>query len=107
FEMNHPGGSLQQAEQAAARAYELKPNSHSIQHTQAEIARKQANATEDPLRKRAFRRITREKLGDLLNRMSEYDLYTRAKLAIDEFKELSSSLSLDDQSLSQREVIEA
>lgn len=107
FEINHPGGSLQQAEQAAARAYELRPNSHSIQHTQAEIARRQANATENPLRKRALRRTTREKLGDLVTRMSEYDLHTRAKLAIDEFKELSSSLSLGDQGQTPRELIEA
>ena len=73
---------------AASRAFELIPSSHSIQHTQAEIARRLANETDDPLRKLALRRITRQKLGGPLSRLSEYDLYTRARLAIDEFREL-------------------
>ena len=63
FEMQHPGGSLVQAEKEAARAFELNPTSHSIQHTQGEIARRRANETDDPLRKRALRQITREKLS--------------------------------------------
>jgi tetratricopeptide (TPR) repeat protein len=90
--MQHLGGSLILAERAAERAFELNPGSHSIQHTQAEIARRMANETDDPLRRRAFRRITREKLGGEISRASEYDLYTRARLAIDEFKELSAAL---------------
>ena len=96
FEMRHPGGSLALAEAAAAQAFKLNPNSHSIQHTQAEIARRLANETDDPLRKSALRRITREKLGGQLSRPSEYDLYTRARLAIDEFKELSGSLEVSE-----------
>jgi hypothetical protein len=78
FEMHHPGGSLVFAEAAAARAFKLNPNNHSIQHTQGEIARRLANETDDPLRKRAMRRITREKLSGQVPRFSEYDLYTRA-----------------------------
>ena len=70
----------------------MNPNKHSIQHTQAEIARRLANDTDDPLRKRILRRTTREKLGGHTSRISEYDLQTRARLAIDEFKELSTSL---------------
>lgn len=96
FEMQHSGGSLVLAEVAAARAFELNPNNHSIQHTQGEIARRLANETDDPLRKRALRRITREKLGGEIPRLSEYDLYTRARLAIDEFRELSASLDVPD-----------
>jgi tetratricopeptide (TPR) repeat protein len=96
FEMNHPGGSLVLAEAAAARAYELNPSNHSIQHTQGEIARRLANQTDDPLRKRALRRVTRDKLGGEVSRLSEYDLYTRARLAIDEFRELSASLDASD-----------
>lgn len=93
FEIQHPGGSLVLAEAAAAHAFELNPKNHSIQHTQGEIARRLANVTDDPLRKRALRRITREKVG---GRLSEYDLYTRARLAIDEFRELSASLDAPD-----------
>ena len=96
FELQHPGGSLVLAEGAATRAFELNPNTHSIQHTQAEIARRQANETDDPLRKRALRRVTREKVVGEVSRLSEYDLYTRARLAIDEFRELSASLDVPD-----------
>lgn len=96
FEMNHPGGSLVHAETAAARACEMNPTNHSIQHTQAEIARRLANETDDPLRKRALRRTTREKLGNFAIRLSEYDFYTKARLAIDEFRELSESLEPDN-----------
>ena len=92
FEMQHRSGSLTNAEAAAARAFEMNPNNHSIQHTQAEIVRRLANDTDDPLRKRILRRTTREKLGEHTSRISEYDLQTRARLAIDEFKELSTSL---------------
>ena len=92
FEMHHSGGSLSKAENAAARAFELNPKSHSVQHTQAEIARRLAKETDDPLRKRYLRRTTREKLGGRTLRISEYDFYTRAQLAIDEFQDLIASL---------------
>jgi hypothetical protein len=94
FELQHLGGSLHAAEAAAARAYELNPKSHSIQHTQAEIARRLANVTDDPLRKQGLRRFSREKIGGAETRLTEYDLYTRARLAIDELQELSASLDI-------------
>jgi Flp pilus assembly protein TadD len=87
FEMQHAGGSLVLAEAAARKAFELNPNSRGIRHTQGEIARRQANATDDPLRKEAFRRITREKISGDTGRMSEYDLHTKARLSIDELRE--------------------
>jgi hypothetical protein len=42
FELQHPQGSLHEAEAVAARAAKLNPNNRSIRHTQAEIARRQA-----------------------------------------------------------------
>ena len=96
FEMVHPGGTLVLAERGAARAFELNPDNRSIQHTQGEIARRQADETDDPLRKRSLRRFTREKLGVDGSQLSEYDLYTRALLAIDELKELSNCLEMPD-----------
>ncbi len=87
FEMQHAGGSLVLAEAAARKAFELNPNSRGIRHTQGEIARRQANATDDPLRKETFRRITREKISGDAGRMSEYDLHTKARLSIDELRE--------------------
>lgn len=107
FEINHLGGSLVLAEAAAARALELNPKNHSIQHTQAEITRRLANETDDPLRKRALRRASREKLGGEDFRLSEYDLYTRARLAIDEFREISASLNVSDDKPPSAAFIEA
>lgn len=96
FEMQHPGGLLVRAEAAAARAFELNSNSHSIRHTQAEISRRLANDTDDPLRKRVLRLTTRKKLGKNTSQLTEYDLSTYACLAIDEFKELLASLDISD-----------
>jgi tetratricopeptide (TPR) repeat protein len=87
FEMHHRGGSLSLAEKAARRAFELNPHSRGIRHTQAEIARRQAIATDDPLKKEAFRRITRDKLGADISRLGSADLYTRARLSVDILKE--------------------
>ena len=96
FEMRHPGGLLVNAEKAAARAFRLNPNSRSIKHTQAEIARRMALETEDPLRKSVLRRIAREKIGGNISRFSEYECSTHARLAVDEFRELLDSLNGDD-----------
>jgi tetratricopeptide (TPR) repeat protein len=87
FEMSHSGGESLRAQEAARRAHELNPTSHSIQHTQGEVARRLANETDDPLKKQTLRRFAREKVGGELSRSSEYDLYTRARLAIDELRE--------------------
>ncbi len=91
FEMQHPEGSLNQAETAATSAFKLNPTSRSIQHTQAEVARRLAGDTVDPLRRRALRQTAREKLGGNLSRYNEYDLYTHARLALDEFKDTEAS----------------
>ena len=99
FEMQHPGGSLVLAKAAAERASELNPNNRSVRHTQGEIARRMANQTDDPLHKQAFRRITREKVGGIVSQLNVYDWYTKAQLAVDEFRELSASLDKPDDKL--------
>ena len=96
FEMQHTGGSLVRAEAVAARAFELNSNSYSIRHTQAEISRRLANDTDDTLRKKMLRQATKKKLGENASQISEYDLSTRARLAIDEFKDLSASINMSD-----------
>lgn len=88
FELHHPHGTLAAAEEAAARAAQLNPRSRSIRHTQAEIARRQAVETDDPLKKQSYRRVARAKLSGDEGPLSEYDLHTRAKVAIDELREL-------------------
>ena len=105
FERQHPDGSLDHAEAAAAHAHELNPKSHSIQHTQAVIARRKANETDDPLLKKHLRRTARKKLGNRTGQSSEYDLSTYALLAIDEFKELSNSLDMSDNEKPPQELI--
>jgi tetratricopeptide (TPR) repeat protein len=93
FELQHPEGSLVEAERAAERAASANPHSRSIRHTQAEIARRQAIATTDPLRKQAYRRQARERLfGDAV-KLSEYDIVTRAKVAIDELRDFAPKVS--------------
>lgn len=90
FELQHPDGSLVEAEQAAERASAASPQSRSVRHTQAEIARRQAVQTTDPLRKQSFRRTARERLmGDFV-KLSEYDVVTRARVAIDELRDLAA-----------------
>ena len=92
FEVQHRGGSLILADEAAKQAYELNSKSFGIQDTQAEISRRLANVSDDPLQKRALRRRARAKLGGGTHRVSEYDLYTRARLAVDEVTEIVSAL---------------
>jgi len=87
FEMNHPGGDLNQAQAVAKRAYSLHPDSHCIRTTQGEISIRLVNQTSDPLLKQVLRRGTREKVAGDLGPMSAYDFFTRARLAIDEFRD--------------------
>lgn len=93
FELQHPEGALSAAEISANNAAGLNPRSRSIRHTQAEIARRQANDTKDVLRKQVYRRTARERLAGHSGPMSEYDLYTRARVSIDEVRELLSKAS--------------
>jgi len=93
FELHHSDGSLLEAERAAERALTLSPNSRSVRHTQAEIARRQAIATADPLRKQSYRRVARERLMGNAEKLSEYDVVTRAKVAIDELRDLAAKVT--------------
>ena len=96
FEIQHRDGSLEYAEAVIARASELNPKSQSIRHTQAEIARRMANATDDPLLKQSLRRTARDKLSKTTGYTSEYDFYTLGRLSLDEFRELSALLDMPD-----------
>src|SRR5450631_2508857 len=66
---------------------------HRIGTGGAEIARRQAVAANDPLLKQSYRRVARERIGQDSSRLSEYDLHTRAKVAIDELRELVGKTS--------------
>lgn len=56
------------------------------------MARRLANEADDPLRKEVLRRTARQKIVSEFSRMSEYDWYTRVRLAIDELREEVKSL---------------
>lgn len=95
FELNHADGSLTEAEKAAERAGREHSTSRALRHTQAEIARRQAIATNDPLRKQAYRRVARERIAGDMIRLSEYEVGTRAKVAIDELRDLVTKAASD------------
>ena len=107
FEMQHDNGSLEAAREAADQAYTLNPRSNSIVHTQAEIARRLANETFDPLKKRALRRVTRRKLEENSPNPSEYDLHTRALLSIDELKDVFRSARDEPEAVTPARLLEA
>lgn len=93
FEMAHVGGALKLAEDAAKHAASLNPKNHSIQHTLAEISRRLANETSDPLKKQVLRKSARERVSGFQSDLTEYDHYTKVKLGIDELRELLVSSS--------------
>jgi tetratricopeptide (TPR) repeat protein len=99
FELRHASGSLERAEQAASEAARLSPHARSIRHTQAEIARRQANTTPDALRKQAYRRVARKRLEGDSAQLSEYDLTTKARLALDELREVAAAAEPDSNRL--------
>ena len=59
FEMAHPGGSLEKAEQYLQDALTVAPYERSIQHTFANLKRRQANAANNPLLRGKLRRDSR------------------------------------------------
>ena len=99
FELRHPDGSLERAEEAASEAARLNPNARSVRHTQAEIARRQANNASNVLRKQAYRRVARKRLEGDGGRVSEYDLHTRARLALDELRDVTATAEPDSDKL--------
>jgi tetratricopeptide (TPR) repeat protein len=104
FEIRHPGGSLERAEKYAHDAFQLRGN-RSINHTRADIARKQANQTDDPLKREAFRRTARNLLTVSSN--DEYYLHTKALLAIDELTDLIATAKSNASKGTDRAIVDA
>ena len=92
FEANHPGGSLPEAEMLAKKARTKDRLSNSIIHTQAEIARRRANAEHSVLLKEQFRRQARERLSEMRPANSVLTASSRCKLLVDEIADLSESI---------------
>src|SRR5690606_22611982 len=96
FEMQHPNGSLTLAERAANNAAELYPSSFSIRHTQAEVSRRLAKISQDPLKRESLRRQAQAKLRSDSS-TSPYDYQTKLRLLLDELQELTTTGSTNTQ----------
>ena len=107
FEMRHPGGTLEHAEHFATLAAEKssQANNLSINHTRADIARRQADKTDDPIKKEVLRRSARSRLSVASN--DEYYLHTKALLAIDVLRDLLTKGKEQPTKAHERLIVEA
>ncbi|SFM30704.1 SIR2 family NAD-dependent protein deacylase [Methylobacterium pseudosasicola] len=92
FEAHHRHGSLPEAEDLARKARDLAPRSNSIIHTQAEIARRRANAERSPVLVEQFRKQAHERLDEVRSSKDPIALTSRCKLVIDEIATLGEAL---------------
>ncbi|TBA43662.1 tetratricopeptide repeat protein [Rhizobium ruizarguesonis] len=94
FELHHPRGSLDEAEQRANEAHAIDERNTAVIHTQAEIDRIRATKATSPLLKDQLRRRARERLNTLSNN-SPFTASSRCKLLVDEITELNRDLHDD------------
>lgn len=89
FELNHDGGTLGRAYQMLKNAMELAPHDPSIQHTFANLRRRQALVAKTELEANTFRQEAREILNRLKKRKNSqvYEFHTLAQISIDELQE--------------------
>lgn len=89
FEMEHAGGNLNTAEKLIKEALEAQPYNKSLKNTYANLLRKMAVATSNPL----LRKTLRDKAKSFVQKVhgqderSPYVFFTRAQIAFDDLKE--------------------
>lgn len=90
FEMEHRGGSLSAAETYLSAALAAQPNNRSIKHSWANLLRRQALLTDDPLKKASMRQRARNTLKAAMgnNGNSAYGYHTAAQIALDQLKDV-------------------
>lgn len=88
FESTHKDGSFDIAKEKIELARNLDRGNQTIIHTEAEVFRKNANVARTEREALAYRRIVRERIGDLRNQKSRFAMATRAKLVTDELEDL-------------------
>ena len=90
FEMRHPGGDLKRAEAVLQKAVALAPHDRSIKHSFANLARLQAQETDNPVLRQTYRRRAMERLEGLVGRVANqpHGFYTAAQVALDELRDL-------------------
>ncbi|WFU56819.1 SIR2 family protein [Bradyrhizobium pachyrhizi] len=94
FELNHPQGSIADAERHAAVAHELDPKNKSIVHTQAEIDRRRASDEPSGILKESLRRRVRARLAELPHN-DRFTVSSRCKLLVDEVEDIGRALAED------------
>lgn len=89
FELNHDGGTLGRASQLLKIAIELAPHDPSIQHTFANLRRRQALKAKTELEAITFRQEARQILNQLKKRQNSqvYEFHTLAQINLDELHE--------------------
>ncbi|MBI3089661.1 MAG: SIR2 family protein [Candidatus Tectomicrobia bacterium] len=109
FEMNHPGGSLQKAEDSLLSALGIAPHDKGIQHTLGNLKRQQANETNNPLLRDKLRRDSRGYLSDLArgDARTPHGFHTLILLLSDQLRDLLANKGEEklDQ-LEERTVVE-
>jgi cold shock CspA family protein/TolA-binding protein len=108
FEMEE-GGDLSLAEKYLKEAHDLEPYNKSIQHSLAGLARRQAQATSDPLLRKRLRDRARSLLSGLVGQHAEasYGFHTAGQVALDELRDVlhSTSHTAADQ-MTERRIVE-
>jgi len=94
LEYLHRKGSLDRAQEFAQAARDIDDNNHIYIHTLAEVARRQANATDSKVKSEKFRAQSRSYLNEIWLKDSRKDL-TFCKLLIDEAVEALRNLRED------------
>ena len=94
MEYSHRKGSLDKAEELANTARTIDDNNHIYIHTQAEIARRMANAADARVKKEQLRALSRRYLNEIHLKNGPKDL-TFCNLLVDEAVDLLRSLPED------------
>lgn len=109
FEMTHPGGSLDKAGEYLQSALAVAPYERSIQHTFANLKRRQANAANNPLLREKLRRDSRGYLAGLArgDARTPHGFHTMVLLLTDQLSDLLRQASeTDGNALEERQIVD-
>ncbi|MDA2935139.1 SIR2 family protein [Acidobacteria bacterium AH-259-D05] len=107
FEMRND--SLEKAEQALQKAEALAPHDRSIRHSLANLARRQAQDTQNPLLRSKYRQKARERLSGLVSLQTKkpHDFYTGALVGLDELRDVLSAVGdVEPDKLTERQIVD-
>lgn len=96
FELHHPDGSLDRAEELCSQALQLSEERESVLHTHAEIARRRAQHARSGVEREVYRRQAYERLGRVNVGGSAFVDGSRCKLRLDEVEEALHEVDEND-----------